>query len=118
MPGWRSRSACTLLAALDDATGRLKMAVFREQEDAQGYFVLLKQLVERWRRPLALYHDRHSMFLQTATAGETLTQELAGQRRPTTQLAWALQELGISSIAFHLRPKAGWNGSLGPCKIG
>ena len=30
--------AVTLLAAIDDATGKVLAAIFRQQEDAQGYF--------------------------------------------------------------------------------
>lgn len=91
----------TLLAAMDDATGRLEAAVFREQEDAHGYFLLLTQLVERCGRPLALYHDRHSTFVQTVVAGETLASALAGQPRPPTQFGRALEELGIASLIAH-----------------
>lgn len=92
----------TLLAAVDDATGRLEAAVFRLQEDAHGYFVLLWQLVERCGRPLALYHDRHSIFVPTLVASasrdEGLAAELAGQPRPPTQFGRALEEFGIASI--------------------
>jgi transposase len=91
----------SLLAAVDDATGRLEAAVFREQEDAQGYLLLVWQLVERCGRPLALYHDRHSIFLPTLQAGETLSDALAGRPRPQTQVARALEELGIASIVAH-----------------
>jgi len=37
-----------LLAAIDDATGRLLAAVFREAEDAHGYFLLLRHLLRRY----------------------------------------------------------------------
>lgn len=90
-----------LLAAVDDATGQLEAAVFRLQEDAHGYFLLLWQLVERRGRPLALYHDRHSVFVQTPAAGATRGAELAGDPRPPTQFGRALGELGIASIAAH-----------------
>src|ERR1700680_1025399 len=42
-----------LLAAIDDATGKVLAAVFREQEDRVGYFQLVEQLVTRYGRPLA-----------------------------------------------------------------
>lgn len=99
----------TLLAAIDDATGRLEAAVFRAQEDAQGYFLLLWQLVAQHGRPLALYHDRHTIFRpllpRAAAAGTTQEHneqraaELAGQPWVPTQFGRALQELGITSIA-------------------
>jgi transposase len=96
----------TLLAAIDDATGRLEAAVFRPQEDAQGYFLLLWQLLERCGRPLALYHDRHSIFRPPTTPAERQDPQhgldehadaLAG-RQPRTQFGRALEELGITSI--------------------
>jgi len=92
----------TLLAAIDDATGQVEAAVFRRQEDAQGYFLLLAQLLERSGRPLALYHDRHSIFrplLPGSGTPEALAAELAGHPRLPTQFGRALEELGITSIA-------------------
>jgi transposase len=91
----------TLVAAIDDATGRLEAAVFREQEDAQGYLLLVWQVVERCGRPLALYHDRHGIFLPTLKAAAPLSDELAGRPRPQTQVARALEELGIASVVAH-----------------
>ncbi len=38
----------TLLAAIDDATRRVLGAVFRLQEDAQGYFLLMRGIVEKY----------------------------------------------------------------------
>jgi transposase len=106
----------TLLAAIDDASGRVEAAVFRPQEDAQGYFLLLWQLVERYGRPLALYHlyhDRHTIFRPPSTPGERhdsqqgldldplgdVRDALAGRAQPRTQFGRALEELGIASIA-------------------
>lgn len=90
----------TLLAAIDDATGQIVAALFREQEDAAGYFLLVQQLVERCGRPLALYHDRHSIFVVTSQkeAPLSVAEQLAGKAEPT-QFGRLLEELGISSIA-------------------
>lgn len=97
----------TLLAAIDDATGQVEAAVFRLQEDAQGDFLLLWQLLERQGRPLALYHDRHSIFRPPTTPAERQDPQhglderadaLAG-RQPRTQFGRALEQLGITSIA-------------------
>jgi len=41
----------TLLAAIDDATGKVVGALFRAEEDAQGYFLLLQGIVSRYGRP-------------------------------------------------------------------
>jgi transposase len=90
--------ACTLLVAVDDATGAMVAALFREQEDAQGYFLLLKQVLKAKGVPLDLYHDRHSIFQDNSSRPWSIEEELAGRREPT-QFARALEELGITSIA-------------------
>lgn len=41
----------TRLSAIDDATGQLVAAVFRKEEDAAGYFLLVQQLVRQHGRP-------------------------------------------------------------------
>ena len=89
---------CTLLAAIDDATGNVVAALFRDEEDAQGYFLLLKQVLVSQGIPLELYHDRHGIFQDNSKTPWTLQEELAGKQAPT-QFGRALEELGIISIA-------------------
>jgi transposase len=91
---------CTLLGAIDDATGKVPAALFREQEDAQGYFLLLRQVLKAQGVPWELYHDRHSIFENHDKRPWTLQEELRGRREPT-QFSLALEELGISSIASY-----------------
>jgi len=52
----------TLLLAVDDATGTVPYAVFREREDTHGYFKLLQGIIARQGIPLGVYTDRHSVF--------------------------------------------------------
>jgi len=94
----------TLLAAIDDATGRVPYAFFREQEDAQGYFMLLREIVQEKGIPLALYSDQHGIFQRSPKEPETLEEQLCGERQPT-QFGRALRELGIQPI-FALSPQA------------
>ena len=70
---------------MDDATGKVVAAVFREQEDRIGYFQLVEQLVRRYGRPLAFYHDRHEIFPKRQGVKETSTlqEQLAGQVAPS-----------------------------------
>jgi hypothetical protein len=91
------RPRSTLLAAIDDATSRVVAAVFRAQEDAHGYFLLLRQVLTSHGIPEALYHDRHSIFVRDPHARWTPAEELAGGQQPT-QFGRALEELGIGSI--------------------
>ncbi|MCK4696683.1 MAG: helix-turn-helix domain-containing protein [Dehalococcoidia bacterium] len=44
---WRG-SWLSLIGAIDDATGKVPYALFREQEDGQGYFFLLRQIVSSY----------------------------------------------------------------------
>jgi len=94
----------TLVAAIDDATGTVPYALFREQEDAQGYLLLLREIVRTKGIPLALYSDRHGIFQRSPKEPETLEEQLGGERQPT-QFGRALRELGIQPI-FALSPQA------------
>ncbi len=93
-----------LVGAVDDATGEVVQALFREQEDAQGYLLLLRDIVRERGLPLAWYSDRHSIFQRNGKEPWTLAEELAGRREPT-QVARALESLGISLICA-LSPQA------------
>ena len=69
--------ACTLLVAIDDATGRLVGLLFVEQESFHSYAALAKAYFERSGKPVAFYSDKHSIFRvnqASAGAGEALTQ--------------------------------------------
>jgi len=88
----------TLVAAIDDATGLVTAATFRDQEDAAGYLIVLRQTIRRHGVPVALYRDRHSIFETSDRGRLTLEEELVDRRTPT-QVGRALEELGITSIA-------------------
>jgi hypothetical protein len=94
----------TMVGAVDDATSTVPHALFREQEDAQGYFLLLREIIRAKGIPLALYSDRHSIFQVNPKQQESLEEQLAGERQPT-QVGRALRELGIQSIVA-LSPQA------------
>lgn len=86
----------SLLAAIDDATGKVVAAVFREQEDAAGYLELLRAVVTVHGLPAAVYRDRHGIFEAPA---ERATDGRDGGL--PSQVGRALVELGIRSIAAH-----------------
>jgi transposase len=94
----------TLIGAIDDATGTVPAALFRQQEDAAGYLELLARIVGRHGIPLALYVDRHGIFLKSRRDPLTAEEQLAGGRLPT-QVGRALDELAIRSI-YALSPQA------------
>jgi len=83
----------TLLLAVDDATGAVPFALFREHEDTRGYFHLLEGIIRRKGIPLAVYTDRHAVFQHSSTASASLKRLSSGERKPT-QFGRALGELG------------------------
>ncbi|HEY8678509.1 MAG TPA: ISNCY family transposase [Candidatus Dormibacteraeota bacterium] len=87
----------SLVGGIDDATGLVPWAGFRDQEDAQGYFELLRAVVRRYGIPLAVYSDRHGIFFKTKDQRLTLEEELTARREPT-QFGRLLEELGIELI--------------------
>jgi transposase len=87
-----------LIGAIDDATGKALYAHFQETEDSRGYFRLLEAITRKYGIPLALYHDRHSIFELTPDKLPSIEDQLAG-RKPLTQLGRLLEELQINSIS-------------------
>lgn len=88
--------ACCV-AAIDDATGDVVGAVFREQEDTAGHFTVLGQMLRAKGGALAMYSDRHSVFWRSLKERESREEELLGRRTPT-QFGRALAELGTQAI--------------------
>jgi len=95
--------ACCLMAAIDDATGKLLVARFFPFEGSSGYLWLLRELLKRHGIPLVMYHDRHGS-LHRNDSHWSLEEQLAGRQEPT-QVGLALEALGIESIAA-LSPQA------------
>lgn len=88
----------SLLAYIDDASGEVPWAGFREEEDTAGYFLGLQSICLTQGIPGAIYADQHTIFQSPGEA--TLEQELAGEQ-PKSQLGRLLDELGIELIAAH-----------------
>jgi transposase len=94
-------SKLCLIGAIDDATNKVPYALFQEQETTEGYMRMLQEIVLKQGLPLALYHDRHSIFeLNQDQKLPSLPEQLGG-REPKTQLGRLLDELGIESIPAH-----------------
>jgi transposase len=94
----------TLLLAVDDATGSVPYALFQEEEDTEGYFRLVRGVIERRGIPLALYSDRHIVFRHPSPANETAETPPANHG-PLTQFGRAIRELGVTHI-FARSPEA------------
>lgn len=79
---------CTLLLAVDDATGSIGAALLVKAETTNNYFALFEQYFNAYGLPEAFYSDRHSIF--------RINTPLVQERQ--TQLARAVDELGIELI--------------------
>jgi transposase len=87
-----------LIGAIDDATSKVPFALFEEEETTEGYMRMLKEIVLNQGVPLALYHDRHSIFEVSEATLPSLEEQLEG-KEPETQFGRLLEELGIESIS-------------------
>lgn len=87
----------SLIAAIDDATGEIVGATFRQQEYTEGYFIIMKQLITQKGIPMEIYSDQHTIF-RSLNEKQTIEQELAGEPIPLSQFGQALDELGVSHI--------------------
>jgi hypothetical protein len=86
-------SRCTLLVAIDDATGKVT-AHFEEEETTIGYFRLMKKYIKKYGLPEAMYTDRYSVFKVNQ-----------GKEEKLTQFGRALKELDVELI-FARTPQA------------
>jgi transposase len=80
----------TLVGGIDDATGVVVGAVFRDQEDGVGYLTIVRDMARRYGLPAALYRDGSSVFAPSAPGPDA--------RDEATQVGRALAELGIATI--------------------
>lgn len=90
----------TLLLAVDDATGNVPYALFREQEDTVGYFRLMTGIIQRRGIPLALYSDRHVVFRHPSPTDKTVEAPLTNKGK-LTQFGRAMRELGVTHVFAH-----------------
>ena len=93
--------ASCLMAAMDDARGKLLAARFFPFEGSVGYLCLLEQIVLSYGVPGTIYQDRHGA-LHRNDSHWNLEEQLAGRQEPT-QVGLALEALGIRPL-FALSP--------------
>lgn len=79
---------CTLIVFIDDATSALMVLRFAPAETPRAYMETLRDYLDKYGRPLALYSDRHSIF-------RVNNPEREGE---LTQFTRAIKTLGIEPI--------------------
>lgn len=70
------RPMFTLYLAVDDATGTVPYALFREQEDTEGYFRLMKGIIQRRGIPLALYRECLAILVNRRIMSQDVIEQL------------------------------------------
>ncbi|HEY5235303.1 MAG TPA: ISNCY family transposase [Rhabdochlamydiaceae bacterium] len=88
---------CTLLLCVDDATGKIKAAIFAPTETFWGYFDLMRIYLKTHGKPVALYNDKHGVFRVNKSGA------LSGDG--FTQFGRAIKELEIQMV-FANSPQA------------
>jgi len=94
---------CCLMAAMDDATGRILAGRFEPSETSLGYMRLLRAVVTTHGIPASVYQDGHSA-LERNDDHWSLEEQLKGEQEPT-QVGCALRGLGVERIRA-LSPQA------------
>ena len=107
----------TLVGAIDDATGIVTAGTFREQEDAAGYFTILAATARSHGRPVAVYSDRHTIFVaERPRAGPRWpSSSRAGSRAPR----WGVRSsrpASAGSAPAARRPRAASSASGAPSR--
>jgi hypothetical protein len=81
---------CTLLAQVDDATSKIKVAMFADAETTWNYMDLTRAYIEKFGKPLSYYTDKFGVFKVNHPGS------LSGNG--ITQFHRALKELDIELI--------------------
>ncbi len=84
-----------LIGAIDDASGKVPRAFFAQAESSWGYLRLFCDIFKHHGLPQSIYADRHSAFW---TDREPTLDEQLINKRPSTEVGRALDELGVTLI--------------------
>lgn len=87
---WFGTKKAYLHAAIDDSTGIIVGAHFEWQETLKGYYIVLKQIIEKYGVPWELYTDNRTVFNYNSSKN-------ANRDKPTN-FRFACNRLGIDII--------------------
>ncbi|WP_284679366.1 ISNCY family transposase [Aceticella autotrophica] len=88
----------TLHGAIDDATGEILALFFAPNECMEGYFEVIRQIVNNHGIPISIYSDRHTIFVSPNSGKLSIEEQLEGKTVNFTQFERAMGELGINVI--------------------
>lgn len=84
---------CTIVLFVDDATSKITAGKFVPAETTESYQQILKEHLNNYGRPQALYVDKHSIF-RTSRGNDVLKER-------ETHFGRVVRELGIELICAH-----------------
>lgn len=93
-----SMGKLALHGAIDDATGQVLGAYLTYTECIEGYFEVIRQIINQYGVPLSLYSDRHTIFVSPNKDKLSIEEQLEGKMVNQTQFQRAMEELGITII--------------------
>ena len=99
----KDRPPCCLMAAMDDATGKVLKLLFVPHEGSWAYLKLLEGVVSDYGIPVSVYQDKHSSLKRNDDFW-SIEEQLEGRQYPT-QVGAALEALEIGAI-FANSPQA------------
>jgi len=86
----------SLHGAIDDATGEITGLYMCKNECLQGYFELLRRVIENYGVPVSVYADRHTIFQSPNKEKAEIDSKIAVN---DTQFGRCLKELSVTLIA-------------------
>ena len=87
--------------SIDDATGRLTGLHMSQNECLDGYFSIIRQTLEKYGTPEAIYADGLSVFFSNKKQELLLEEQLLGVEERKTQFGSICDHLGIGLIHAH-----------------
>jgi len=88
----------SLHGAIDDATGEILPLFFAPNECMEGYFEIIRQIINNHGIPTSLYCDCHTIFVSPNENKLSIEDQLKDKVANSTQFGRAMQELGINII--------------------
>lgn len=98
---WFNNMYTTLHLAVDDSTGAVVGAYFDYQETLNGYYNVLKQILEKYGIPNSFLTDNRTIFTYRSISNPT------DEHDAYTQFAYACKSLGISISTSSIPQKKG-----------
>jgi transposase len=90
---------------IDDATGQVLALYFTKNECLDGYYTVVREMIENFGIPENIYVDRHAIFRSPIADKITIEDQLQGKIINPTNFGLAMQELN-SNIIYARTPQA------------